>query len=315
MAEHKQKYPFTNSSVFSNIRPQCVLIVDDSDINISNGSRALEGMCEVISSKSGKLAIRLAAERRPDLILLNIDMPDANGFDIIKALKSDNCTHGIPVIFMSKVESEAEEAESFALGATDYIAFPQNATILQARVSIHLHADRQRKVLERLSQVDGLTGVLNRRVFDDLLEQYWTVHYGSDQPLSLLLMDIDHFKHINDNLGHLCGDDALRLVATTIAQQVNPDLDIVARYGGDEFVCLLPDRSQVDALEIAEKIRLAVNQLEVADKMRKTVNSLSVSIGVASTLDEMISSCKDLIASADRQLYEAKKQGRNKVVS
>lgn len=315
MLEPKKKYPSVSSSIFSNIRSQCVLIVDDSAVNIYRGSRALKDMCEVISAKSGTLAIKLAAERRPDLILLNIDLPDANGFDIIKALKAEEGTREIPVIFMSKLESEAEEAESFALGVTDYIAFPQNATIFQARVGIHLHADRQRKALERLSQVDGLTGVLNRRVFDDLLEHYWTVHYGSDQPLSLLLMDIDHFKHINDNLGHLCGDDALRLVATTIAQQVNRDLDIVARYGGDEFVCLLPDRSQVDALEIAEKIRLAVNQLEVADKMRKTVNSLSVSIGVASTLDEMISSCNDLIASADRRLYEAKKQGRNKVVS
>ncbi|NYT78934.1 diguanylate cyclase [Alcaligenaceae bacterium] len=315
MIKNRQKYPFVSSSLFTSMRRQCVLIVDDADININNGSLALEGMCEVISAKSGTLAIRLAKERRPDLVLLNINMPGTNGFDIIRTLKSDQYTRHIPVIFMSKVESEAEEAESFALGATDYIAFPQNATILQARVSIHLHADMQRKVLERLSQVDGLTGVLNRRAFDDSLHQHFNAVFGSDKPLTLLLMDIDHFKHINDTLGHLRGDDALRLVATTIAQQVNPELDIVARYGGDEFACLLPDTDQADAWKIAEKIRLAVNRLEVGDRQAGTTRLLTVSIGIASTFDQLYSSCQDLIAYADQRLYDAKKQGRNKVAS
>lgn len=315
MSKDTYEYSFASDFITANMRHQSVLIVDDAENTIANASLALDGMCEVICAKSGAKAIRLAAEHRPDLILLSTSMPDMDGFEVISLLKTDRYTRAIPVVFMSKDDDEAEEAKSFASGAIDYITTPLSAAILQARVSIHLRANLQRKKLERLSQFDGLTGVLNRRIFDDFLRQCWSSMQNTDRSLSLLFIDVDNFKHINDTFGHLAGDDALRLVATTITQQIDRASDIVARYGGEEFACLLPDTDVEGARRLAEKIRAAVNRLEVGCSAVGTSKYLSVSIGIASTGCETYHNCQEMVASADRKLYAAKRQGRNTVVS
>ncbi len=315
MVKDNQDYPFAGDFFSTDPRRQSVLIVEDVEHTVSNASLALGDLCEVLWADSGWQAIRLAKTHRPDLIMLSTRMPDMDGFEIIKLLRVDKETRSIPVVFMSKEKDEAQEAEGFALGAIDYITTPQSASILQARISIHLRADLQRKKLERLAQFDGLTGVLNRRVFDHLLAQCWDALLDSDEPLSLLFIDIDYFKQINDTFGHLSGDDVLRLVATTITQQVDLAVDIVARYGGEEFSCLLPGKDLSQARSTAEKIRQAVNLLTAGDSQNGTARFLSVSIGIACTVAQSYQSSQELIAGADQRLYFAKRQGRNQIVS
>ncbi len=314
MANDIHEYPFESYMHPANARTQSVLIVDDVENNISNASVVLNDTCEVILAQNGLEALRLANKLRPDLILLSTRMRDMDGFEIISQLKSNHYTRAIPIVVMSKAGDEVEETKSFALGAIDYITIPQSASILQARVRIHLRADQQRKTLQHLSQFDGLTGVLNRRIFDDLLMQCWNARKETNRSLSLLFIDVDNFKDINDAFGHLVGDDALRLVAKTITNQIERASDIVARYGGEEFSCLLPNTEVEGAKRLAEKIRIAINRLEVQDPQGRDTKSLSVSIGIASTSSEAYPSYQDFISSADRRLYAAKRSGRNVVV-
>lgn len=301
-------------SFSADARGQLVLVVDAAEEARRIALQGLDGLCDVFCADTGQQAIQLAIQYRPDLILLSASMPDLDGLEIIRQLKQDKLTQNISVVFVTQAANEAQEAESFALGASDYIVASRNANILKARVGIHLRADLQRKTLERLSQFDGLTGVLNRRLFDDLLAQYWSAMRDLAQPLSLLLIDVDNFKSINDTLGHQAGDDVLRLVALAIREEIDRTGDIVARYGGEEFACLLPDTDLTRAREIAEHIRLAVNRLQAGDPDAGTMRALSVSIGVACTQADCFQSGVALIACADRRLYAAKRQGRNQIV-
>jgi len=315
MAKDNPIFPLADDFFSLDVPQQRVLIVDDDESVRDDAMLALAPVCEVVCATRGAEAIELATVNRPDLILLGTVMSDMSGFDVIRQLKTRKQTEHIPVIFVTKTGNEDEEVASFALGAFDYISLPRNASILTARVGIHLRADMQRKTLERLSRFDSLTGVLNRRLFDDLLTQYWTDQQDGDRSLSLLLIDVDNFKNINDTLGHQAGDEVLRLVARTIWQQLDRPGEIVARYGGEEFACLLPDSDLQRARDIAEVIRLAINQLKVGDCEAGTMRALSVSIGVACTRADTLQSCYELIASADRRLYAAKRQGRNQIVS
>ena len=225
---------------------QTVLIVDDAPANIEVLSEALSDEYEVLFATSGQDALDVAAEQHPDLILLDVMMPEMDGYEVCTRLKGDTKTQTIPIIFVTAMDHEEEETKGLNVGAIDYLAKPIRPAIVRARVRNHLELKRYRDNLECLSSTDGLTGIANRRRFDEFLDREWLRARRCQTPLSLILMDIDLFKGYNDHYGHLAGDDCLRHLAREMTACLRRPTDLVARYGGEEFACLLPD---TDAME------------------------------------------------------------------
>jgi PleD family two-component response regulator len=220
------------------IKKQSVLIVDDMVSNIEILSGVLGSEYDVLFATSGKDALDIAHDQTPDLILLDVVMPDMDGYEVCAKLKADEKTRDIPVIFVTAMDQEEDESKGLNAGVIDYITKPVRSSIVKARVRNHLELKRYRDLLKELSTVDGLTGIPNRRRFDEVLESEWRRARRNQTPLSLLLMDIDFFKAYNDHYGHVAGDDCLRQLAKGLAEIVRRPADLVARYGGEEFVLL-----------------------------------------------------------------------------
>jgi len=289
---------------------QTVLICDDTPTNIELLDDMLSDMCDVVFATSGAEAIRLAIAEQPDLVLLDVIMPVMTGYEVCTALKTDPCTRNIPIIFVSALGRENDEAKGLELGAIDYITKPISAPIVRARVRNHLELKRQRDLLEHLSSIDGLTGIANRRAFDEQLDHEWRRAGRTGEPLAVLMIDVDHFKSYNDSLGHGAGDDCLKLLATTLEQALHRPGDHLARYGGEEFVCLLPSTDIGGAEAVGEQLRRAVAALALPHPHETAV---SVSIGAAAAHPAEGDQSGGLIELADGKLYDAKRQGRNRV--
>lgn len=290
-----------------------ILVVDDDPINIRLLNMLLRQHYDVYMAMSGAQVQAQCADIKPDLILLDVVMPGMDGHELCRRLRADPATSDIPIIFITAQNDEAEEVRGLELGAVDFIRKPVNAVILQARVRTHVTLKRQRDILHTMASVDGLTGVANRRRFDEVLEMHWMQSARSGSPLSLILFDVDHFKKFNDHYGHRAGDECLVQVATAAAQAMNRPLDLVARYGGEEFACILPDTATTGARHIAETILDNVAQCAIAHQGLGEDRRVSVSAGVA-TLRGMHGQDPDiLIEAADRQLYLAKANGRSRV--
>ncbi len=290
-----------------------VLIVDDEPLNIEIAAAALESDYEIIFATSGHAALEQAAVEKPDLILLDVMMPDVDGYEICRRLKADSVTRDIPVIFITARSDDSDETKGLDLGAVDYITKPIRPPIVKARVRNHVALKQYRDALARMAKVDGLTGVWNRRAFDEYLDQEWKRAQRSGEPLSLILIDVDHFKKFNDGYGHAAGDDCLRQVAHALKGQIKRPADIVARYGGEEFVCVLPETSAEGAVLLAERMRDAVAALGIPHAHSPTAAIVSISGGVATTRPSAQASIRDLIERADALLYQAKQAGRNRV--
>ena len=288
-----------------------VLIVDDTPTNIEILSEALSAEYEVLFATNGQDALNIAFDASPDLILLDIMMPEMDGYQVCEQLKADKRTSSIPVIFVTAMDQEADEAKGLSVGAIDYLAKPIRLPIVKARVRNHLELKRYRDFLENLSLTDGLMGIANRRRLDEAIDSEWRRSKRNQTLLSLVLMDIDHFKGYNDRYGHLAGDDCLRYLARTLAECVRRPSDLVARYGGEEFACLLADTDGDGAMWVANQMREKVNYLNVPYEGYSVANHVTLSFGVASMLPEVGQSFFDLIRRADGFLYEAKRAGRN----
>ena len=221
----------------------------------------------------------------------------------------------IPVIFVSALNDEDDEACGLAAGGVDYIMKPINPVIVKARVEIHLELKRQRDFLQRISMIDGLTGIANRRRFDEALQSEWRRCSRSQTPLSLIMIDVDYFKCYNDCYGHLAGDECLRKVAGAVAAQVHRGADLVARFGGEEFACLLPDTGAEASRAMAERLRDSVLSLKLAHSMSAVSGHVTISLGVATLVPDGNDDSARLIDIADRSLYAAKLKGRNRIVS
>lgn len=292
---------------------QTVLVVDDLAVNTAFVTGMLEGECRVMTASTGVEALRQAARDLPDLILLDLQLADMHGFDVCRSLKEDPLTAAIPVIFLTALSDDAHEAEGLRLGAIDFIAKPFSGPVFRARVRNHLELVRQRAALQRLSSLDGLTGIANRRAFDAALEEQWR-HMGRLQrPLAVLLIDVDHFKAYNDSQGHLDGDACLRRVATAIAGAFRQAGAIAARYGGEEFACLLANADRRVAMTVAQRISAAIQALAVPHPASPTAPCVTVSIGCATCVPQAGQDASMLVQDADRALYAAKAAGRNQV--
>jgi len=218
----------------------CLLVVDDQPINIQALYRIFAPDHRVLMATSGAKALALCREDPPDLVLLDVEMPELDGYEVCARLKADEATRNIPVIFVTSHTDADEETKGLELGATDFIAKPVNPAVVRARVKTHLTLKAQSDLLRQMVFLDGLTGVANRRCFDERLDVEWRRAARSASPLALLMLDVDHFKRFNDCYGHQMGDECLRQVAAAIKGSLVRPGDVVARYGGEEFACILP---------------------------------------------------------------------------
>jgi len=292
---------------------QRVLIVDDTIVNIQILGEALGGDYEVLVATNGKDALELAQSQSPDIILLDVIMPDMDGYEVCSHLKSDPLTKAIPIIFITTMNEEESEARGLEIGAIDYIAKPFSLPIVKARVRNHLELKAYRDHLERISMIDGLTGICNRRCFEEYLDQEWRRATRSFNLISLVMMDIDFFKLFNDHYGHIEGDKCLKMVAQALAESLQRPADMVARYGGEEFVAVLPETDVSGALFVVRRLREGVNSLGIPHAYSSAASHVTISCGVATMLPCKDLSKEDLLKQADELLYEAKQSGRNQI--
>lgn len=302
----------TMDSIVKNTNLPKLLVVDDQAINIQILAEIFEDGYEVYMATSGTEALQVCAAHHPDLILLDVAMPDMDGHEVCRRLKSDPATEDIPIIFVTAHNNPEEEAEGLKLGAVDFISKPVNAVVVQARVKTHLTLKHQSDLLRSLAFVDGLTGIANRRHFEASLVVEWRQAARKSVPLSVIMIDVDHFKAYNDHYGHAGGDAVLQQVAAAIQRCMGRAHDLAARYGGEEFVCLLPDCDLEGAGVKAEEIRAAVAALELAHAASQTGKTLSISVGASSGIPRDDLTAVQLVVLADEQLYLAKTSGRNR---
>jgi diguanylate cyclase (GGDEF)-like protein len=289
-----------------------VLIVDDENSNIMSLTHILSPHYVVYAAKNGRKAIEAAGKYLPDVILLDIIMPEMDGHAVIAALKENEKTCDIPVIFITGLSNTEDEEKGLALGAADYISKPFSSAVVLLRVKNQVKILNQFRIIDQMSKVDQLTSIPNRRGFDIRMDMEWVRAIREKTLISILIMDVDKFKAYNDTYGHQQGDVALQSVAKTVVQSLKRPGDFAARWGGEEFVVLLPNTDASGAMNIAERIRLNISNVLIpcADG---TETKITISIGVKTQSPWRENSLDNFIAGADKALYKAKETGRNRV--
>ncbi|HET8705527.1 MAG TPA: diguanylate cyclase [Pseudomonadales bacterium] len=271
---------------------------------------------QVTAFALGQSLLEQVAGLRPDLILLNHNLTDMPGLDVCKQLKSDELLSSIPIIMMSSQDQEEAAVTALDLGADDHITIPTRYPILAARIRVALRMREQQetlaeanRALKTLAATDFLTGLLNRREFmtRSVIELARSWRYNT--PLAIIMLDVDHFKQINDNFGHLAGDEALRRLADICRDEFR-QVDVIGRLGGEEFAICLPNTALLGAEQVADRLRLRVAQLD--RPYQGLPLKFTVSIGVAA-LDGNDRQITDILDRADKALYRAKQRGRNRV--
>lgn len=294
-------------------RPR-VLIVDDQMFNILALNNIFKEDCDTFMATSGEQALEQANNILPDIILLDIVMEGMDGFAVCEQLKSNTHTSAIPVIFITSHFDEADEVHGFELGAADFIHKPVNPLITKVRVGNQIALKRQADLLHSIALIDGLTGIANRRQFNQQLALHWMQANREKAAISLLMIDVDYFKLYNDHYGHPKGDECLIRVAHAIKESLQRPYDLVARYGGEEFACILPKTDPEGANYIAKQILESVNSLIIPHENSEISKCVTVSLGGITTVPGMfVNSTDELIIASDEQLYNAKQSGRARV--
>ncbi|MFD2264322.1 diguanylate cyclase domain-containing protein [Lacibacterium aquatile] len=292
--------------------PGRVLVIDDQPITSKLMASILSEEFAVTIANSVENIIGQCHALNPDAILLDVMMPGHDGYQICGMLKADPILCDIPVLFVTARSSWEDEAQGLQMGAADFVTKPYNPASLRARVRNVVALKRQRDYLARLSSIDGLTGIANRRQFDDLFAREWRRHLRGTQPLGVILLDIDHFKRYNDSCGHVAGDTCLRAVAQAIEASLNRSCDLAARYGGEEFICLLPETDTDGTKKMAERIGEAILALAIPHPASETSPYVTISRGALSLIPSGNSTPESMLISVDAYLYEAKRSGRNR---
>jgi len=290
-----------------------ILVVDDAMENVQILHQALRDEHEVLFALSGEKAIEVALAQQPDLILLDAVMPGMDGYAVCAALEASPRLQDIPVIFVTALSQPEDETRALEAGAVDFISKPFNVAVVRARVRSQLTIKRQADAMRELSLTDGLTGVANRRHFNDRLESEWRRCARANLPLSLIMIDIDHFKLYNDRYGHQAGDLCLQEVSAAMKRCAARPQDLLARYGGEEFILLLPQEGPEGAEAVAQRIQDEVRKLAVPHDASPTAPIVPVSMGRATAMPPLErQDANALIRSADANLYQAKQGGRNR---
>lgn len=290
-----------------------LLIVDDMAINIQMLSDLLKEDYRIKVAKSGAKALEILRESDGiDLILLDVVMPEMDGYEVCKILKNDPATQNIPVIFVTSNDTLENEEYGLNLGAVDYIKKPFHPMIVKIRVRNHINLKLKSDMLEELSMYDGLTHIPNRRYFNERYESEYKEALREKKSLAVMMIDIDSFKHYNDNYGHGKGDDALLRVANVLKESLKRPSDTVARYGGEEFVVVLKDTTKEGAQNIAQTLVSAVEALKLPHAYSQASEYVTISMGVAYKDVGASLSKEALLKAADDALYEAKESGKNR---
>lgn len=308
--------------------PDKILLVDDDVAVIKTMARLLGGVGEIQIACSGVDAMRIIRETPPSLVLLDAEMPGMSGFEVCELLKADPALADIPVIFVTSHGDTSVEVAGFEVGAVDFISKPVSAPLLLARVKTQLRIKHLTDELRRSANTDVLTRVANRRSFDLAFRREWLRAARSAQPVSVLMIDVDHFKLFNDRYGHGAGDRCLQGVAQALVEACLRPADLVARYGGEEFVILLPETPRTGAAHVAARVLTAVEAMAIEHAASKTASHVTVSVGMscydeASAIwsgeasesrfgDDTARQVKapQLLKAADLALYAAKEAGR-----
>jgi diguanylate cyclase (GGDEF)-like protein len=291
-----------------------LLIIDDSNTVRNLLETILSRRYRIVLAQTGEEGLALALECAPDLILLDVMMPGLDGFAVCSRLKADSRTREIPVLFLTALSGEGDEMRALEVGGIDFIPKPISPAVLCARVRNHLELKHTQDRLRNLSLLDGLTGIANRRNFDQYLELEWQRCTRHAHPLSLVMGDVDFFKDYNDRFGHGQGDECLRKVAEVFDQALRRPGDLAARYGGEEFVCILPETDHEGARIVADQIMAGMTLLQLPHPCSSIADLVTVSVGVATALRPVPGeSWQHLVEAADRLMYQAKAKGRNRI--
>ncbi len=293
-----------------------ILIVDDEKMNLKVLADLLKDEYSPVLARSGIQALKHAlGDSPPDLILLDVVMPEMGGYEVIKILKNTDKTNKIPVIFVTALNSIEDEEHGLKLGAVDYITKPFSPPIVKMRIHNHLRIVHQYKLLDQLAYLDGLTEISNRRRFEEVYKQEWARSSRNNTSFSLAMIDVDFFKQYNDHYGHAMGDITLQKIAKALDNALKRPADLIARYGGEEFVMLLPETGLSAAKIVAERSRQEVVDLKIPHHYAQLSGYVSVSIGLATMHKNSNAEPESFLKTADQNLYLAKQSGRNRVVS
>lgn len=308
----------------SKLRKFRILLVDDSGLQRTLYKKRVlypdekgEFLFEIYEADTGKAAIDMIKRIHPDLVILDFNLPDIRGTDIIKWME-DNGFNDIQTILVSSIDNSDLATMGLNLGAEDFIKIPYDPEELRARVKAHLRLKRiidfnreTKEKYKKLSQIDELTGLFNRRYIFQKLSDLFKKHRGKGKHLSVLMMDIDDFKSVNDTYGHQVGDIVLMKIAEILKKETRK-FDIVGRYGGEEFLIIAPGISKEKAFKLVERIRKRVEKEEF--KVDGEKFKVSVSVGISELMSDDPQSVNDLVKIADMRLYKAKLAGKNCVV-
>ena len=290
-----------------------ILVVDDSPMNLRMLIQFLRLDFKILVATNGAVALELAQHERPDLILLDVVMPEMDGRDVCRALKGDPRTSHIPVIFVTGKSDEIDEMEGFELGAVDYITKPFSLPVVHARVKTHLELKHYRDVLALQIMEDELTGLQNRKGFLEFLTLMWKQSLRERMVVSMVLFDVDHLKAFNLLYGRKAGDECLQKIASALKSTKRRGTDLLARYGGQEFACLLPGTNQEGAVMIAEMMREGVESLAILHAGSGVADHVTISVGVATCRPVLGNDPAALIEGASQALHRARQDGRNRV--
>lgn len=312
-----------------------VLLVDDQAMVAEGIRRMLDGESDIdfFYCEDPSQAISKALEVDATIVLQDLVMPDIDGMTLVRFFRANNLTKDLPIIVLSSKDDPKIKSDAFSNGANDYLVKLPDKIELVARIRAHTkhylmqlerdaaffalremqkQLEKSNAELQRLSSLDGLTGIANRRQFDETLKREWQRALRDSTPLSLILIDIDYFKVYNDTYGHQRGDECLQQVAQALAKTLSRPADLVARYGGEEFVAVLPGTSPDGAEKMAERFRTAVQTLGIVHNGSGAGSEVTISAGVATIVPTPDDSPESFIERADRALYQAKDCGRNR---
>lgn len=302
-------------------RKTTILVVDDDTDSLVAMRKLLESEYAVLTADNGRDALETALAHEVDLVVLDVQMPLLNGYETFREFKSTERTREVPVLFLTACRGVDDELEALNQGAVDFLTKPCPPQRLLGRVKNQVERAAERRVLLERSSKDPLTGLSNRRELTESLEREWQAALRLGTPVSIVLLDVDHFKAFNDSHGHTAGDTCLRQVATAINSQANRPHDVAARFGGEEFLVLLPDTDFRGAWNTAEAIRESVDALTLENGSRDNdapCVGVTLSAGVACHHPRWVEGRPDLhyselIDLADKHLFRAKREGRNRV--
>ena len=294
-----------------------ILIVDDDSTVVMALNKALNKIGRIRFASDAKQAFLMIEEKHPDLILLDVELPDIRGLEVCSLLKGDPNTENIPVLFITSNTEVGFEEKVFDVGAADYIVKPLKPRVVAARVQTHLDYNLAIRLLEKLAHTDSMTGLANRRTFDERLIVELKRAHREQEPLTVVIIDIDEFKKFNDHFGHIEGDDCIKSIALALGNSLKRSTDLAARYGGEEFAFILPNTDIEGANKLLSGLLQSIEQLNLTHAPEAKFDVVTISIGYSTVIPgqkyENDSDDWAVVKAADHALYESKQNGRNQI--